>query len=176
MKKTAKKISVKKIPAKRGRPPKSTKAKVVRVPATTPVLVVEENLEKLPKSLKVWMGKIRSAYKNGTLEKDKIKALNAVPGWKWVDRSSFDKRCNALKNYVARYGHAQIPADHIENGIRLATWCTAQRAKYRKNLLDSYQIQSLESVDGWKWDVRARPQTFEEMVDALKSFYQGDAK
>jgi hypothetical protein len=59
----------------------------------------------------------------------------------------------ALKQFVAREGHARVPRGHIEDDLQLGSWITAQRSAYKKRDLSAVQTTRLEALPGWSWDL-----------------------
>ena len=59
---------------------------------------------------------------------------------------------NHLEEFVKREGHAMVPASYKTfSGFNLGMW--VQRKRQRKRKLKTKQIESLESMKGWCWDV-----------------------
>jgi helicase associated protein len=50
--------------------------------------------------------------------------LEALPGWTWSDarEGAFALGLERLQRYVAREGHARVPATHEEAGYNLGAW------------------------------------------------------
>ncbi len=68
--------------------------------------------------------------------------------------SSWEQGFAHLEEFVAREGHAQMPAKFVTgNSIRLGMWVTRQRYAHGKGLLDAQRTARLESVAGWAWDI-----------------------
>ena len=66
-------------------------------------------------------------------------------------------RClEALIRYAERTGNARVPATHIETlsdgtPVKLGTWVTYVRQRYRAGLLSVARAQELADVPGWEW-------------------------
>lgn len=81
--------------------------------------------------LGIWMAQQRQAYRLGTLTTDYIKLLEQLPGWAWdgglpeVDVNHVE----ALRQFVEFEKHANVPDDHLEDGLRLGAWCWAVRRR-----------------------------------------------
>src|SRR5262249_15848277 len=71
-------------------------------------------------------------FQRGLLEPDRIRQLEAVPGWSWsVLDDSWANTYELLRCYVAREGSARVEDGHVENGVRLGAWARKQRTIYR---------------------------------------------
>lgn len=83
------------------------------------------------RDLGVWMAAQRQAYRLGTLTEDQVAALEALPGWDWdaglpaVDVAMVE----ALRVFVEFEKHADVPEQHLEDGLRLGSWCWAVRRR-----------------------------------------------
>jgi hypothetical protein len=55
--------------------------------------------------------------------------------------------------FQKREGHIKVPAEHIENGVRLDAWVTRQRQHFRMGRIQRQgdHVTRLERVPGWKW-------------------------
>lgn len=112
---------------------------------------VEEGFE-----LGKWIGIWRYQHKKKTLSKEKIDFFESLPNWSWdIKADRWMEKYESLKQYVAREGHANVPAKHIENGLKLGTWVGTQRYSYS---VQSYgkrvtqeKIKLLESLPEWTW-------------------------
>jgi hypothetical protein len=60
-----------------------------------------------------------------------------------------------LRAFVAREGHANVPWEHIEDGVRLGTWVGAKRAQHRRGRMAPERVAVLEALPGWTWDAVA---------------------
>ena len=70
-----------------------------------------------------------------------------------------------LAQFVAREGHARVPAKHLEDGERLGGWVTSLRSK--KIRLNAEQLSRLEEL-GFVWDVLT--EQFEQNLAALRRY------
>lgn len=89
------------------------------------------NREHPRRHLGVWMAAQRQAFRLGTLSADYQQLLETLPGWAWdgglpeVDVEHVE----ALRQFVEFEKHANVPAGHIEDGLRLDAWCWAVRRR-----------------------------------------------
>lgn len=102
-----------------------------------------------------WVNTQRSTQKNGDLAVDRVKRLEALPGWAWGrTRSSWNTNYQGVVVYVDREGHARVPVSHIENGLSIGRWVSRQRELYRSGDLVPDRIRALEKIPGWWWGKR----------------------
>lgn len=119
-----------------------------------------------------WISRQRYLYKKNLLSKDSIRELEAIPNWQWKNRSRFDSFANLVKNYADRNGHLNISLNYEENGIKIAKWIYAQKKRYEKGVLDSYEIDTLESIPNWTWEIRKMRHhvSFEDMLVIARAY------
>jgi hypothetical protein len=60
-----------------------------------------------------------------------------------------------LRTYVTREGHANVPWEHLENGVPLGKWVGAKRAQHRRGRMTADRVRELEKLPGWTWDAVA---------------------
>ncbi len=105
------------------------------------------------RELAAWLVTLRQSRKNGSLDQVKIDLLESVPHWSW---EPFDDQWNRmfelLQIFVLREGHALPNAKHTEEGMKLGSWVSTQRARYRRQRLPEEQSSLLESLPKWSWD------------------------
>lgn len=67
----------------------------------------------------------------------------------------FNTYKNALNQFVAREGHCNVPAAHVEildaKEINLGAWVGYMRQRYKKGLLSQPRIEELQAISGWQW-------------------------
>lgn len=104
--------------------------------------------------------RVRAGKIIGNLSQEQIEKLDAL-GMEWDSGSvrSWNRGCEALKNYVATYGNADINARYVtEDNYPLGKWISNLRSKYKRGELSSEQIHELEdlgmiwSKHGSKWE------------------------
>lgn len=89
-----------------------------------------------------------------TMPDDRIKSLEAVPGWSWSPNDDHRRQMFALvKSFADREGHARVPKSHVEDGIALGHWVQQQRRR-RLTMARPYR-EILESFPGWSWNPEA---------------------
>ncbi len=72
-----------------------------------------------------------------------------------VSAAPFEVGLAALGAFVAREGHARVPAVHVEGGFRLGIWASHQRGQRRRGALEPARIAELEAIPGWSWEPTA---------------------
>jgi superfamily II DNA or RNA helicase len=93
--------------------------------------------------------------------------LAALPGWAWsILEERWERYIEALREFIAREGHARVPATHIEGSVRLGSWVSEQR-KHRDKLTPERQAQ-LAALSGWSWEIAKS--AWEGNFEALRSF------
>ncbi|MBR1383580.1 MAG: helicase associated domain-containing protein, partial [Ruminococcus sp.] len=121
--------------------------------------------------LGTWVRNQRFARKNNspTLTEDKITRLDMLD-FRWGDKSEmqWNDGFKALCNHYRQYKSFKVPADYISpTGVRLQSWISTQRAKYRKGKLSDVQIKKLESI-GFEFEVFS---FWEDRFQLAKAYY-----
>lgn len=72
--------------------------------------------------------------------------LEGLPGWTWARPSkSFARGFRGLCSYVLREGRADVPSDHVEDGVRLGDWLKRVAAARDAGTLGRDELRLLES-------------------------------
>jgi len=100
-----------------------------------------------------WVNSQRTKFKNGELEQERIKKLEAIEGWAW---SQLDEVWNSyyrlLTEFVEEFEHSLVPyKPALYKGQKLFAWINMQRSRFSKGNLDSERAARLESLPGWTW-------------------------
>lgn len=113
-----------------------------------------------------WTRLRRSEHQKLSAERREL--LEALPGWFWGRKADYvwNQKFDLLKKFVDREGHARVPFDCIEDGLKLGSWVVTQRAE-RENL-PSDRLEQLQSLTGWTWTVLA--DAWDEKFDLLCQF------
>ncbi len=116
-----------------------------------------------------WVASRRYDRRKGRLTDERVRALDALPGWTW-DPTSDRWRAGlaALRRFVAHERHARVPRDQVEGGFALGEWVHDRRNEFRAGNLSAERRQILESMPAWAWDVR--DQLFGAAVRLLKQY------
>jgi superfamily II DNA or RNA helicase len=114
-------------------------------------------------NLGTWVNSQRQ--KKDQLTKDRLKRLNSL-GFDWDPfTNKWAKGFEALQKFIKREGHTRVDREHLEDGLKLATWIRGQRAN--KSRLKPEQIKRLVALN-FTWDPFA--EKWEEAFSALKKF------
>lgn len=78
--------------------------------------------------------------------------LESLPGWSWdTVGEAWEMAYGALLEFIAREGHARVPASHAEGRFALGTWVAKQRALHKRGQLEPERSARLDSTPGWAW-------------------------
>ncbi|MGV0991177.1 MAG: Helicase associated domain protein [Mycobacterium sp.] len=113
-----------------------------------------------------WARLRRREHKNLSTERQAL--LEAIPGWFWGRKGDYiwEQKYALLQRYAEREGHALVPGDQIEDGVRLGSWVREQRAE-RENLSPERE-ERLQAVPGWSWS--ANVDAWDEKYMLLQKF------
>ena len=121
--------------------------------ARVPNMHVEDEFK-----LGTWIGRQRQACKAGKLSAERKEALQALEGWVWDPlEDGWNEGLEYAKRFVAREGHACVPAAHVEDGFELGSWVRWQRRWRERNKLTVERRRALEALEGWTWNAQGRP-------------------
>ena len=113
-----------------------------------------------------WLGRQRTAYRRGTLESRRVRALEAA-GVVWDPLAAqWERMRGLLEVYREREGNCDVPRRHVEDGAKLGGWLQNQRQAYRargmseeereakrRGALPDAQVEALEAL-GVVWEPR----------------------
>lgn len=124
-----------------------------------------------------WVSRQRDFFRRGKLSAERAARLEGINDWSWdpaVDQ--WDGGFAALEAFVAREGHAQVPAKHEENGYKLGNWVRVQRRRYAQRNISQNHKSRLECQPGWSW--APQQNIWERGIAALKVYVasQGHAR
>jgi hypothetical protein len=90
--------------------------------------------------------------KRPALAPERVERLELLAGWSW-DRfaSAWEDGFARLSSYVMREGRPPLSTYRTEDGYRLGSWVTVQRAKRRT--LHPERAARLDALQGWSWEV-----------------------
>lgn len=127
--------------------------------------------------LGAWVNTQRHRHAEGTLDADRERRLQALPGWTWgTHADKWEEGFRRLFAYVERDGHTRVPASYTLDGYKLGQWVAQQRTNYKKGTLDMDRRQRLEELPGWSWDPFADQweEGFRRLLEYVE--HQGDAR
>lgn len=127
--------------------------------------------------LGAWCGRQRSAFMNGSLDADQIRALENVQ-MSWVRREKYDvtfeKHMVCLENFNAINGTSDVETRYVsEDGIKLGQWISNLRQAYKRGELSEDKIQRLKHVS-FNFTYRDYIKLFESGYAALEKFFDAN--
>lgn len=76
-----------------------------------------------------------------------------------------------LLHFVRREGHARVPWNHVEHGVKIGSWVRQKRVAHRRGNLPKELRATLEALPGWTWRVsRSGAISFAHGLDALRRY------
>ena len=124
-----------------------------------------------------WVSRQRDFFRRRKLAAERAAQLEGVDDWSWdLAVDDWDRGFAALETFVAREGHALVPAKHEENGYKLGNWVRVQRRRYAQHKIGQDQEGRLERQLGWSW--APQQDIWERGLAALQVFVasQGHAR
>jgi Helicase associated domain len=117
-----------------------------------------------------WLATQRERWRRGELSADERDRLESLPGWRWEPRlDPLLRGVGLLRRFAAREGHVQVPAGHVEEGLRLDRFASNLRRRHREEMLSDEARALLATVPGWHWTTRDEAQ-WERSFRALVAF------
>ena len=117
------------------------------------------------RDLYAWAAKQRS--RRSRLTDAQRLQLEVIPGWSWNCRqAAWEEAFDALLAFVDREGHCRVPRSHVEKGVGIGRWVSAQRQ--RLPTMDPKRRVMLESLPGWT--VESRTEQWWDNYAALARF------
>ena len=124
-----------------------------------------------------FVSKQRTRHSKGTLDADRRRQLENLPGWAWDPFADmWEEGFLQLLGYVESNGDARVPARHTVDGYRLGQWVDHQRRNHTKGTLEADRERRLEDLPGWAWDPFADmwEEGFRQLLGYVES--NGDAR
>jgi superfamily II DNA or RNA helicase len=111
--------------------------------------------------LGVWLAHQRQAYRDGLLDADRVARLRRIPGFTWTPVPAEDlAMVDALRVFIDFEHHADVPEDHVEDGLPLGRWVLAVRRRKLVGRLHPALHDELMAAAGfrgrmrmWQWNV-----------------------
>jgi superfamily II DNA or RNA helicase len=102
-----------------------------------------------------WVQTQRGRRARGSLPDSQAQRLAALPDWSWdINSDQWEQGYERLVAFTRREGHAQVPIDHLEDGVRLGHWLFKQRQAWKAGRLGEERALRLEVLPGWVWEPR----------------------
>ncbi len=124
-----------------------------------------------------WVNTQRVSHGKGTLDADRERRLQDVPGWTWDPfADQWEEGFGRLQDYVLRHGDASAPRSYTVDGYQLGVWVKSQRRNYAESTLAADRQRRLRELPGWTWDPYADQwnEGFNLLLDYVER--QGDAR
>ena len=119
-----------------------------------------------------WVNMQRNNHAEGTLDADRQRRLQDLPGWAWDARADqWEEGFRRLSQYVEQHGDAHVPQSYTVEGYKLGQWVTTQRSRHAEGTLDADREHRLQDVPGWTWDPIA--DKWEEGFSRLQDYVKG---
>jgi very-short-patch-repair endonuclease len=104
-----------------------------------------------------WVIRHRQDHKAGKVPVERVRRLEAQPGWVWDVRvARWEQHFDALVEFARREGHARVPSGHVEGSLKLGLWVIKQRQGWRLGSLSSDRQGRLAAVPGWVWAAKQK--------------------
>jgi hypothetical protein len=133
--------------------------------------------DELERELVSFYNNKREDKKNDKLSKDKIKLLEKIDEWYWIQddimlQQTFDESYNDLKKWVEANGKIPSLTAKDEFERKLGSFCNNKRKDKKNNKLSEDQIKLLEIIDEWHWiqDDIILQESFNDRYDDLKTW------
>ncbi|MHA7133795.1 helicase associated domain-containing protein [Oerskovia turbata] len=128
-----------------------------------------------------WVARVRRDWRAGRLSATQERELRDL-GFEFPTVTDADEEWEAfracLSRYIANNGHANISTTfECEDGTRLGSWVSAQRAAWREGTLPPERVASLDAL-GFVWHVRVHDERWNHRVGLLIKYVDahGDAR
>lgn len=116
-----------------------------------------------------WIASQRHRYAKGTIEPERMRRLEEIPGWVWTPQSlAWPAAYERLVAFAEEHGSVlRLPEGKVD-GFCLGGWATNQRRDHARGTLSSERTALLEQVPGWVWSVPEAK--FERALAAVEAF------
>ena len=105
--------------------------------------------------LGTWVARQRRDYARGSLDLERQRRFDEVPGWTWNPHAEkWERAFQLVDDYAREHGHARVPDAYSVNGFRLGSWVGIQRAAYRNGILAPERERRLCQLPGWVWQAK----------------------
>jgi len=100
-----------------------------------------------------WITRLRADHRAGTLTREQVDTLQALPGWVWgtPGEQPWRRGVGYLRAYAAEHGSAAPPLSVVVDTFPLGRWVAARRRDYHAGTLTLERIHALEALPGWSW-------------------------
>jgi len=100
-----------------------------------------------------WIMRLRADHRAGSLTREQVETLQALPGWVWgtPGEQPWRRGVGYLRAYAAEHGSAAPPLSVVVDTFPLGRWVAARRREYHAGTLTLERIRALEALPGWSW-------------------------
>lgn len=123
--------------------------------------------------LGAWVSYQRAKFRRGALSQEAIDKLQALDGWQWCAWDlDWSQSLAALRAFIEREGHADVPTEHLEGDFPLGEWTARQRYRYRSSRLTGRRLAELKKIPGVipSWDTAQFDRSWNERFEAIIHF------
>ncbi|QWD34648.1 DEAD/DEAH box helicase family protein [Polynucleobacter paneuropaeus] len=101
-----------------------------------------------------WVNTQKVFYRQNKLSKSRVERLESVPFWSWdINRDDWETSYLRIIEFQKKYGHLNVPENYkLKSGYALGKFVKLQ--KITKQNLSPEQIQKLEQLNGWIWEIK----------------------
>ncbi len=99
-----------------------------------------------------WVIKQRAKHAEGTLDADRQRRLDELPGWTWDPSPTMGGGFPPAPGVRRTSRHARVPASYTVDGYPLGHWVDSNATTYNEGTLDADRQRRLQDVPGWTWD------------------------
>jgi len=124
------------------------------------------------KGLGIFCNKMRNKKKKKILDKNKIDLLECINGWFWTKVRPFDNVYNELIKWKQLNGRLPKLSKKDKEENFLCQWCSSRKKEKNINKLSDEKIEMLQQIEGWKWERKVIPKTYEETYKDVKEWIQ----
>ena len=119
--------------------------------------------------LGAWVAIQRGSHAKGTLDADRERRLQALPGWTWnAIADQWEEGYSRVVDYIERHGDARVPQGYTVDGYQLGAWVNSQRSRHNQKKLEPDRAERLAELPGWVW--KASEAKWDEGFQHLRKF------
>ena len=121
-----------------------------------------------------WISHQRIDKSKNILSQDRIDCFEGLPGWSWdAFKGQWEEGYEQLQSYQKESGNSKVPNSYVSlDGFKLGFWVGRQRKYKTDNKLNQDQINRLEAIPDWSWDVLMDrlEKNFEQLHSYVKQY------
>jgi hypothetical protein len=108
--------------------------------------------------LGAWVDAQRRFRRKGTLDADRQRRLEDLPGWTWdPNAEKWEEGFSRLLKVVEQTGTARVAVSYSVDDYSLGSWVSTQRHMHARGILDADREHRLQELPGWTWRARSSP-------------------